>query len=391
MRMLTLIVVVLLGLVLILPYWVGREAERAFMSKAAALSQSNDWQVDVQVMSYERGWFRSAAQTLLTVRGAKPDEGLMLDHDIVHGPVPLGDVAHGKLPLGLVGAVVYSHDAPSSNQPSSEHTPFVTLRTQVGLREETIIDFGLHPDQEAQQGFEWGEVRGTAFLPRTGTRTVTFESPGLRAAQGAFSLDIGKLGGQLEIESSTSGIPLGRGTVQAKHALVEQKRRSGATPRRLDIRSLSWAHQVTERSPGKTIDLSAGVSFGTVRGWASRVQQGEWHLVCQGLDSQGLRSLERATRAAARQATLTAQYGQALAKILSRPPRLETRFKLTTTDGIIEGTGDMTLTSTLAALQAGALPSHLPTEWLLTMSFSPAVLDPGKLDPLWQANACRRA
>lgn len=388
MRKLKLLLVVLLGLVLVLPYWVGREAEKAFMGKAAALSQSNDWQIDVQVVTYERGWFRSAAQTRLTVRGAKPDEGLMLTHDIVHGPVPLGDVAHRKLPLSLVRAVVYSHDVPTSQQASREPTPFVTLRTQVGLREDIVIDYELHPDQDAEPGFEWSGVRGTASFPKIGKPTTTFESPGLRAARGAFSLDIGQLGGRFEMESSTTGIPLGQGTVEAKHLFVEQKRRGGAVPRQLDIRNLSWTHKVTERIPGETIDLSTGVSFGTVRGWASRIQRGEWHLVCQGLDSQALRSLASTFRAdgGGRQAQPASPYRQPLTKIVSRSPRFETRFTLTTTDGVIEGTGDMTTESSLAALQAGAAPAYLPSEWIVTIFFSPAVLDPAKLDPIWQAN-----
>lgn len=388
MRKLKLLVVVLLGLVLVLPYWVGREAEKVFVGKAAALSRSNDWQVDVQVVSYERGWYRSTAQTRLTVRGAKPDEGLTLNHDIVHGPVPLGDVVHGKLPLSLVRAVVYSHDTPSSKQASSERTPFVTLRTEVGLREDIMIDYGLHPDQDAKQGFEWSAVRGTASFPKIGKPTATFELPGLRAAQGAFSLDIGKVSGQFELDSSTSGIPLGEGTVEAEQVLLEQRRRRGASPRQLDIRNLSWTHKATERIPGKTIDLSTGVRFGTVRGWANRIQQGEWRLVCQGLDSQALRALSSTVRTAdaGRQAELASSYRQPLTKIVSRSPRFETQFKLTTTEGVIEGTGDMTTESTLAALQAGASPAYLPSEWLVTIFFSPGVLDPAKLDPIWQAN-----
>lgn len=395
MRALKLLVVLLLGVVLLLPNWVGQEAEKAFRSQAAALSQSNDWELDVQVVSYERGWYRSTAQTRLTVRGAPPAEAVVLDHEIVHGPVPVGDVMHGRLPFDLVGAVVYSHDAPSSPDASGAHSPFVTLRTQVGFQEDLTVDYELHPSRGATEGLEWDGLHGTASVPKTGTRTMTVESSGFRAAQGGFSLDIGKLAGTLEMDPSASGIPVGRSTVEVAHVVVERTRSGGARARPLDIRDVTWTHEVAERVAGKTIDLSSGVSFGavrgpvrgTVRGWGSRIQSGEWHLVCQGLDYQALRSLERAGRAAAgRQARLAALDSQALAPLLSRPPSLETRFTLTTTDGVIEGTGDMALTSTLAALRADARPTHLPTEWLLTIYFTPAVLDPAKLDPIWRAN-----
>ena len=272
-------------------------------------------------------------------------------------------------------AVVYSHDVPSPNQASSAPTPLVTVRTQVGLREDILIEYGLHPDPGAQQGYEWSEVRGTVSLPKVGKRTVTFESPGLRAAQGGLSLDVGALGGQFEMDSTTGSIPLGRGSVEAKHVLVERKRRGGATPRQLDIRNLSWTQKMTEGIPGKTLDLSSDVRFGTVQGGASRIQQGEWHLDSRGLDYQALR-----------QAWLASEYAQLLERILARAPRFETQFKLTTADGIIEGTGDMTTESSLVALKAGAAPTHLPTGWIMTVFFSPAVLDPAKLDPIWQAN-----
>ncbi len=386
MRKFKLFLVFVLGLVLVLPYWGGREAEKAFMDKAAALSKSDDWQIDVQVVSYERGWYRSTAQTRLMVRGAKPGDALLLNHDIVHGPVPLGDVTHGRLPLRLALAVVYSHDAPSSENASQEHRSLIALRTEIGLRKDIALEYEILPYQDAKQGFEWGGLHGSASIPTIGRQTVQFESPGLRATRRGVSLDIGSVGGEFEMEPSDSGILLGQGTVTAAHVLFEQQRK-GRPARQLDIRDVSWTHEVTESIPGETLNLSTGLSFGTVRGWTSRIQGGEWHVVCQELDYQALRSLESASRTAAgRQNRLAPQFVQALAKIISRSPRFETRLKLTTTDGVIEGTGDMSLASSLAALKAGAPPHRLPSEWLITIFFSPAVLDPAKLDPIWQAN-----
>ncbi len=387
MGKLKLIVVVVLGLVLVLPYWGGREAEKVFKGKAEALSQSNDWQIDVQVISYERGWYRSTAQTRLAVRGARPDEGLLLNHVIVHGPVPLGDVAHGKVPLGLAQAVVYSHDVPASGQASSEHSPFISLRTEVGLRRDITVEYEVPPYQDAKQGFEWGGLHGSAAFPILGKRTMQFSSPGFRAAQKTFTLDIGTLKGEFAMDASASGVPVGQGRVEAAHLLFEQQRK-GRPASQLDVRDVTWMHEVTESIPGETINVSGGVGFGTVRGWTSRIQGGEWHLVCHELDYQALRSLESMNRGAAsgRRDRMGPQFSQALAKILARSPRFETRFKLTTMDGVIEGSGDMSLESSLTALQAGAPPSRLPTEWIITVFFSPSVLDPAKLDPIWQAN-----
>ncbi|MBW2231703.1 MAG: DUF945 family protein [Deltaproteobacteria bacterium] len=64
----------------------------------------------------DRGWFVSKAETIIRYRSETDSQifELALNHDIVHGPIPLGELFFGRSPLRLVAAVVdtrYEADA----------------------------------------------------------------------------------------------------------------------------------------------------------------------------------------------------------------------------------------------------------------------------------------
>ena len=99
------IVIGVVGLVLALPFAAGFQFEKTFRNLPESLSQATSGRIDVEVLSYERGWFRSQAQTRVGVPGTPAEAGLVMNHLISHGPLPVGEIFSGRIPIWRTGTI----------------------------------------------------------------------------------------------------------------------------------------------------------------------------------------------------------------------------------------------------------------------------------------------
>lgn len=148
---------------------------------------------------FQRGWLSSSAQTRLVfpdAAGGEPVE-LPLEHDVVHGPIPLAMLARGGNPLDwLLGRIVTEHHLSAERLPRIASAlggrPFVRAIARIGMT--GIVDvelespsFELEDGSVSSEGLE-GELQ---LAPRSGeaSGTIRLGAVRVRDTQGVATLD----------------------------------------------------------------------------------------------------------------------------------------------------------------------------------------------------------
>ena len=115
-------VLVLLGMGSCVSGVVLERAYERIIDEASAASEGS-WEIAGE---YQRGWLSSSAQTRLSIVDERGGEPLVLplEHDVVHGLLPLGMLARGGSPFDLVvGRVVTEHHLDSERLPRFNRSP----------------------------------------------------------------------------------------------------------------------------------------------------------------------------------------------------------------------------------------------------------------------------
>ena len=154
--------VLLFAVALAFPAWMGREVEYRFKETVTML-QENPW-FDAKLLSYDRGWFRSYAETELTFHLGGRSKTVLLNHNMVHGLL--------LNPLRAATIISSAHSRQTDDKatagPLAEHPARFT--TYVGFDGEQSIRLEV-PSYEgfAEPGrptkVKWAAISGNATLP----------------------------------------------------------------------------------------------------------------------------------------------------------------------------------------------------------------------------------
>jgi len=331
-----LIVIGVVSLLLGLPFAGGCQAEKSFRELPDTLSQATSGRMDVEVLSYERGWFRSQAQTRVGVAGAPSETGLVMNHSITHGPFPVGELLDGRTPRSLSAAVVHTEWRPGHLGAASDHKPFFTMRTEVGFGQNADVMFEIPPTDNPAEGVEWRGLKGSVTAQGDGKHRMEFESPGFRVQGPQGSVSVETLRGEFALGASPNGLPVGSGTFSVDQVDLTK---SGPPQGVFGLRQVQWSYEEVEGLPGETVNVRSNFKIAEFVGGARQIRDAELQLNFQDLDVQAMRMLETMPpgNAASTGFQPTPEHENVLRLFLARSPELEASLRMTTSAGILEG------------------------------------------------------
>ncbi len=331
-----LIAIGVVGLLLGLPFAGGCQAEKSFRALPDTLSQATSGRMDVEVLSYERGWFRSQAQTRVGVAGASPETGLVMNHSITHGPFPVGELLEGRIPRSLSAAVVHTEWLPDHAGTGGDDTPFFTMRTEVGFGENADVMFEIPATDNPAEGFEWRGLKGSLTAQGDGKQRMEFESPGFQVHGPQGSVSVGTLRGEFALGASPNRLPVGSGTISVDQVDLTQ---GGSPQGAFGLRQVQWSYKEVEGLPGETVNVRNNLTVAEFVGGARKIRDANLQIDVQDLDVQAMRMLEALPpgNAASTGFQPTPEHEDVLRLFLARSPELEASLRMTTSGGILEG------------------------------------------------------
>jgi len=177
---------------------------------------------DVQIAStFDRGLFISTAETTLRFDGADESDILVIQHEIAHGPIPIGELWHGRSPLSLVVAVVDSRyevdpEALPNVAAALDGQPLFRLVTWLGFDRSVRLALSSPPFELAEAGYIGGGLEGRSeFDPETGEASgeIHVAAQSLRDEDGS-SLAIAPTEASFRVEPGEEGANPASGRVE---------------------------------------------------------------------------------------------------------------------------------------------------------------------------------
>lgn len=362
------IVALLLPIALLaLPVWGGRQAYTEFEEASAALERAAAGRVVVET-TFHRGWLRSTAETRIAPLGAADSGALVLEHRIVHGPLPLGELLEGRWPRALARAIVTSELRLGGA--TADSAALLRSRMQIALDGSTTVDLASPPRADEQGAVVWEGLSGRLASRNADWSEATgrVESASLRVATGEIELAVEGLALDFESHADALGVPTGRGGLALDRLALK------GPGSELLLEGLR-VEQSTAAGEAERLRVKTEASL------ARFVQDGRRHgpgtlaLELVNLDVPALRSLQSLRGDPALEQGVgpdPAQALQALGRLLARSPALELHeLSLRMPDGELRASGRLRVAgddprvalSPLLALSAieGELDAQLPT------------------------------
>jgi uncharacterized protein YdgA (DUF945 family) len=332
-------VLVLLGIGSCVSGVVLERAYERIIDEASAASEGS-WEIEGE---YRRGWLSSSARTRLTIADEQGGEPLVvpLEHDVVHGLVPLGMLARGGSPFDvLVGRVVTEHHLDAERLPrfaeALKGRPFLQATTRIGVT--GMVDVELHsPSFVLDDGsFESEGMVGDVRLSLSdgrGQGAVRVGVLHLRDGEGVALIDGGKLsfesepgqGGEGAASSRVSGVlelgavslegEGGRARIAPARLRFSGESGEGATiagqtelelseveahpaqGRSLVLRGLELLEVREQSTPDARRDFRADLSFQALELGDERYGPGELQGAIRNIDAQAFEALQEAAAA----------------------------------------------------------------------------------------------
>lgn len=220
MRVVFIIILVVLGILLALPYWFGLNTEKEYGNLITGFSEAEN--ITVADKSYKRGWLSSKARTTYVFTGSGEEIFEIVNEDtIYHGPIPLEPLFKGQGSILPVLAVINSK-AGLIPAPDSEYKDLIrglppimhyTVLSLNGGGETTINMPGVESKlSEEDEYFTWSGLTGVIKFEPGFKNMVTFiESNGLAIKSDNLELTLNGVAGESDItyEGEDYYLPLG--------------------------------------------------------------------------------------------------------------------------------------------------------------------------------------
>jgi|GEM_PF-1112490 len=251
MRVVFIIILVVLGIFLALPYWFGINAEKEYESLIGSFSEAEN--ITVVDESYKRGWLSSQTQTTFTVTGSEGEIFRIHNEDtIYHGPIPPGPLFKGQISPLPVLAVIESKAA-LTPAPESEYEdlirglPPIMYNTVLSLNGGGTTKINM-PGIESKLGeddeyFTWSGLKGTIkFEPGFKDMNTSFESEGLTIKSDDLQLTLSGVNGKSNIryEGDNYYLPLGTASFDVEAISARSKDKETGEFDDLRVKNLSF-------------------------------------------------------------------------------------------------------------------------------------------------------
>ncbi len=275
MRVVFIIMLVILGIFLALPYWFGMNTEKEYEKLIKSFSEAEN--ITVVDESYKRGWLSSKAQTTFAVTGSEGEIFKIHDEDtIYHGPIPLDPLFKGQVSPLPVLAVIDSKAAliptPDSEYedlirglPPLIHTTVLSLNgggtTEINM---PGVESKLSEDDEY---FTWSGLKGTIkFEPGFKDMVTSIESTGLAIKSEDLQLTLNGINVESDIryEGDEYYLPLGTGSFNVEAISVSSRDKETGAFDDLRVKNISFEGSIEDLAGTLTSVHRLGVEEITV-------------------------------------------------------------------------------------------------------------------------------
>ncbi len=298
--------VILVAGIGVIPYWGGIRAEREYAEILAKLETSFP-QGKVH-STYRRGWLRSKAEVVLGGKamdsaaiartgavGTVGAPALVIEHTIIHGPIPFGELLQGSFDLRPVLAKSYTS---VSLQGSPTPQLASLLEGLPSLQVVTVIRFDQSGEIEIELPAFTRQLDGNASVvckPLRGRFTASADGtwvtghtswPGFELTHPTAQAVAEDLRAVVEYREGADGIPLGQIRFQFARVNVESEGRT-----KLALTGLELAHTAEQVDGALDSVVRASVEKGTA--WGREFGPGEFELSIRKLDAKTLGRIRR--------------------------------------------------------------------------------------------------
>ena len=280
--------ILLLGLIAVAavtPYLFGMEAERIFGQQMSLIDSSN--KISVYDSRFRRGWFSSAAETTLAIRGR--DISVIAEHTIEHGPFPISNPLGYLASLRPLQALVNSSLTLPGIGAAGDDLPLGTLTTTINIdgTTDTIVDIPAADAQLAEAAtVAWKSVQGTIeFEPAGAAWQGAIEIGGFDWAQHESSVSLGKSGLAFHTFPGRTGLAMG----QSKLTTDTLTARIPDSDHRFESSNVIIDSTATEQ--GQSVEYKFSGGFSSAQLPDLELSDANWHFSAQDLDLDTLTEL----------------------------------------------------------------------------------------------------
>jgi len=282
--------ILLLGLIAVAavtPYLFGMEAERIFGQQMSLIDSSN--KISVVDSRFQRGWFSSAAETTLTLRGR--DISVIAEHSIEHGPFPISNPLGYLASLRPLQALINTALTLPGIRASGKDQPLGTLITTINIdgTTETLVDIPAADAQLAEAAtVAWESIHGTIeFEPADASWQGVIEMGGFDWAQRESSVNLGESKLTFRTFPGRTGLAMGQSTLTTDTLTA----RMPDSDHRFESSNVTIDSTATEQ--GRTVEYKLAGSFSSALLPDLELSDAIWHFSAQNLDLDTLTELNK--------------------------------------------------------------------------------------------------
>ncbi len=251
MRVVFIIILVILGILLALPYWFGINTEKEYGNLIEGFSEAEN--ITVVDKSYKRGWLSSKAQTTYVFTGSKGEILKIHNEDtIYHGPIPLQPLFKGQV-SPLPALAVIDSKAGLIPAPDSEYEDLIrglppimhnTVLSMNGGGATTINMPGVETKlSEEDEYFTWSGLTGVIKFGPGFKNMVTFiESTGLAIKSDDLELTLNGVAGESDIayEGEDYYLPLGAALLNVDSIYIRSRDKETGEFEDLSVKNIKF-------------------------------------------------------------------------------------------------------------------------------------------------------
>jgi uncharacterized protein YdgA (DUF945 family) len=168
------------------PFWFGIQAEKTYNNLIQQISKSGSGTFTTR--SYERGWLRSSAETLVALPGLPLD--MLVRHNISHGPLAIDKIIRGNLVFTPAAAFISSGATLTPRKGATagmvkdlaKYLPPMTAETMFGLTgggAETEINVAPMKRKTKDGEINWHGLTGTLVFRGDGRVNTQLSTRGI--------------------------------------------------------------------------------------------------------------------------------------------------------------------------------------------------------------------
>jgi uncharacterized protein YdgA (DUF945 family) len=343
-------------------FWFGMEAEQQYHDMVQQGSMIG--YVHLTKESYSRGFFRSAARTVVEIRGpgagktAKDPLRFTLVHDIKHGPLALWKSVDGKRELKRVLAVIETGIELSPETKAKLKKAFGEFPETPPMKNYTVFFLGGNGEtqlvipafqrtigKDGKVTVDWkGLTAYAAFNTDSGTFTASLSAPGLEAVGEGGKIRMKSMESALDIHEGPSELSLGDTLFDV--VLVEFSGKKNGETKHFSINGLKM--KTSSQASNDTINYSMAVRIEQMMADDTPFGPGNYELELRKIDAASLAKLQQVAQEMQTQLhqysaerlgqMMLAKYAEILPDLIRKSPEIEiTQLGFKTSDGSFTG------------------------------------------------------